>query len=296
MDHLRAHPTAALVGLAGLVAIVLALGGWYLARNSAALVELREQAAAVMSPVMAAAPAERWQVAPGSVLMLRQDTPRAAPIVNAFPDPLDAYPGAYGPAERRRREVRLSAGVDHAAAFRATFDAAMRVELDATFDAAIAGPVEQHEVVDHAGADVSWGDTLHAIVESDDRGQLLPAGMADPAVEAVWLALTDDAIEQARDDAAWAAEWRRVDAVIAADVVRLDAALAALMGPKLVAESRQIRQRRDQLAAAYISGEFARPVVASTPSPRPVRQTSAQAKRARKRANAAKGRPALVSA
>jgi hypothetical protein len=273
VNAIYAHPYAALTGLAGLVLIVVGLAAWYLPRNAAQLAELREQAARIMSPVMLTeqAPARR--------------------------DPAADFPHMYGPGEHARRAVRLAdrerwTRVSPTSVMMLREDTPRPVRLVPVAEPVLAvvlgGTEETHlHHVEHNGADASWGATLHAIVESDDRGSLLPAGMADPDIEAAYAALTAADIEQARDEASWTSAYQRADRAIAAAVDLCGRNLAALLGPQLVAEVDSRNRRRADLAAAYISGEHL--FVDTAPTARAPRLTPAQRRRQTHRDNRMRG-------
>jgi hypothetical protein len=274
VNAIYAHPYAALTGLAGLVLIVVGLAAWYLGDNGDKLADLRDQAARIMSPVMAG--------------------PAVAPDPYDDPD----LRGFYGPHEKRRRAVRLAdeqrwTRVSPTSVMMLREDTPRPVRLVPAAEPVLVkvpGGTEEthlHHVVAHSGADASWGATLHAIVESDDRGSLLPAGMADPDIEAAYAALTAADIEQARDEASWTSAYQRADRAIAAAVDLCGRNLAALLGPQLVAEVDSRNRRRADLAAAYISGEHL--FVDTAPTARAPRLTPAQRRRQTHRDNRMRG-------
>jgi len=169
---------------------------------------------------------ERWQTWPGSILMLRADTPReGVAVIDTPAKSLDPYDDPdlrklYGPGELRRREVRLAdeaavlAGREREAQWQVRRDA--EIAHDVEVPPATQLPAIPNDTLgmgtlakpEHIGADETWADELHAIVtDPDKRGQLLPEGMPDPVIEEFYASLTDDEMDAAR----YAAEWRALD-------------------------------------------------------------------------------------
>jgi hypothetical protein len=277
------HVPALIIGLAGLALIVFGLIWYFLAPARRPVVErVRADVRERMRPVLVVPP-----------------SPEVVAYAARSVDPYDEFSHLYGPAELRRREVRLAHEAELAARERHTHRIAV-LESGADLDEpeGIAPTGE--------GATVDWSPsaTAAAVGQSDDmtdeaierakqieaevRAEViarLDAADTPPAIEVKGI---DDFTDTEIDDARWGEEFRRLDAALDVAKWTMMTNLAATCGPAfavdvLAAQHRaQVRERAAiRTAAAWATGEGK--LVDAGPRKRP--PTPAQARRTRKKDN-----------